>query len=196
MVFFQWIQRHNSRLPNQVVTSQPIAQSSWRVNIWCYLSGFHDINRLSFNGRCHHQAVSMVTRLPPLHTKEEFDFNNVIWSTDIWVLHLALDAESARWVLFWLKIVLYLVCRWKIVVYFVDGKWFFTKEKRMLCCPEDALPTNIFQHCRVGLPAARAGTVEVKVATYLHPMGLQRPSGSNERAQHREGLPPIANKWH
>ena len=41
------------------------------------------------------------------------------------------------------------------------------------------IPTNIFQCCRVSVPAARVSTVEAMVAAYLHPVGLQRPSGSN-----------------
>ena len=40
--------------------------------------------------------------------------------------------------------------------------------------------TNIFACIRVGLPAARVGTVEGKVATYLHPAGLQRASSGHE----------------
>ena len=51
--------------------------------------------------------------------------------------------------------------------------------------------TNIFQRCRIGLSAARGGTVEAKVATYLHPVGLQRLSGSNEGTSHH----PVALGW-
>ncbi len=35
-------------------------------------------------------------------------------------------------------------------------------------------PTNILQRCRVGLAVAGGGTLEAKVATYLHPVGLWR----------------------
>ena len=48
-------------------------------------------------------------------------------------------------------------------------------------------PTNMFSRCRVGLPAARVGMVEVKMATYLHLSALQWPFGSNKGAQHSEG---------
>ena len=43
-----------------------------------------------------------------------------------------------------------------------------------------AFPTNTFQCCRVGLRGVREVTVVAKVAAYLHPVGLQRSSGSNE----------------
>ena len=36
-----------------------------------------------------------------------------------------------------------------------------------------SLPYEHFQHCRVGFPVATAGTVEARLATYLHPVALQ-----------------------
>ena len=38
--------------------------------------------------------------------------------------------------------------------------------------------------------------MEAKVAAYLHPVGPQRPPGSNEGAWHRGGPPPIGTQWH
>ena len=58
------------------------------------------------------------------------------------------------------------------------------------------IPTNISQRFRFGLPAARGGTVEAKVAAYLHPVGLQRPFVSHVVAWHRRGLSPTVTQWH
>ena len=41
-------------------------------------------------------------------------------------------------------------------------------------------PANIFTCCRAGLPAARVGIVEAKVAALLHPVALQWATGRNE----------------
>ena len=42
------------------------------------------------------------------------------------------------------------------------------------------LPYKHFTRCRVGLPAARVGIMEAKLAACLHPSALQWASGSNE----------------
>ena len=57
-----------------------------------------------------------------------------------------------------------------------------------------------FYHAAVSLPppppAVRVGTVEAKVATQLHPAGLQQASGGHEVARHREGQPPLSSQWY
>ncbi len=59
---------------------------------------------------------------------------------------------------------------------------------------EHRYPTNIFVCIRVCLPAARVGTVEDEVATYLHSAALQRASGGHAGGWHRGGQPLLSRQ--
>ena len=58
------------------------------------------------------------------------------------------------------------------------------------------VPYTHFSRCRVGLSATKGGTVEAKVATYLHPVGLQRPSrGGLAQRKHAYYSHPVVLGW-